>query len=400
MRATRRSNAGAKNWRRRMDSAAALSPSGVSAAVTSIIDPPGLPPDPRDMPRVIERGLKPLDSALASLCQKLKDMEAMVWSGWPATSSIASTGACTSCTAVAMRWMYASPTSANRRAMPLACSSPSSNSSAPDAPAPWDPLMSGPGEPDSDAPSPASSRARRAATEKRGRSPMMAGTSAWMRGIMAGCTAAVSGSTVHHTSSHAASTAAWNTSGSPWLRPCRAACTSGCEGSWEPSGPRAAPSLSASQPPNACSTAGRSRSATPDAVPGACCRQLVRMSMATPMVPRSSCACCRRRSGRTAILNDDTSCGSTVSSSSRHGSAASAAWPCSLDANQATGPPSPHLSAGTCTVSAVRARHSWVRTGGAPFAYFSSSTIRLSLRLLTALSGSSSKSLATLVRSV
>ena len=59
-------------------------------------------------------------------------------------------------------------------------------------------------------------------------------------------------------------------------------------------------------------------------------------------------------------------CGSTVSSSSMHGSATSVPTALNLRPTQRTTPASPHCSAGTCTANAASARHSCVRTGGAP----------------------------------
>jgi hypothetical protein len=128
----------------------------------------------------------------------------------------------------------------------------------------------------------------------------------------------------------------------------------------------------------------------------------VSMSSAIPVEAASSCACCRRLSGLTATLGLLASCrgheewrkeervgqgrggwvegpargrqgaraaltwGNTVSSSSRQGSAASGGTCCSLVPNQRTAPPSPHSAAGTCTDMDASARHSCVRTGGAP----------------------------------
>lgn len=115
-----RSKAGAKNARCRARSASAAASSATPTGGGGGRPSPPPPPPPASamlavlpplamLPLRLGRG-SGWRSHFESLYQKGKAMEAISGSGWAATSSSASTGACTSGVAVTMRGRYASPT--------------------------------------------------------------------------------------------------------------------------------------------------------------------------------------------------------------------------------------------------------------------------------------------------
>ncbi len=89
-----------------------------------------------------------------------------------------------------------------------------------------------------------------------------------------------------------------------------------------------------------------------------------------------------------------------MSISSRHGIATSWGTDWQRCSSQRMMPLPSQCCEGRCAAMDATARHSCVRTGGAPLLKRKSRVIKLSRRLMTASDGSSSKSRCTFVRSV